>query len=223
MATITPKSPDHSAGAGSGSSKCPRCQQLLVDPHGLGWCQECGYCRSLGPEQARKAPSAKQSKPTKQAKPTKPTKQPKPGAPALPAKLLGVPVWCLVALLSMVAVAMSVYLAERRVELRPLSRALWATIQIGGGMALLFIGKFTALLQIAPEDPNLTFKDAILPGHIYGPMLKRLPATRWSLYLICWGMTLIVTANVCIGGLGHWFKFVKGEASFKQSYYPPPR
>src|SRR5436309_979190 len=32
---------------------CPRCGQALTDAAGLGWCQECGYCRSLDEDPAK--------------------------------------------------------------------------------------------------------------------------------------------------------------------------
>src|SRR5262245_55714947 len=32
---------------------CPRCQGKLTDPRGLGWCQACGYCRSLEEEREK--------------------------------------------------------------------------------------------------------------------------------------------------------------------------
>src|SRR5688572_3024087 len=46
-AAPSPKLRDDAAAA----CLCPKCQQPLIDPAGLGWCKACGYCRSLEAEQ----------------------------------------------------------------------------------------------------------------------------------------------------------------------------
>ena len=48
---------------------------------------------------------------------------------------------------------------------------------------------------------------------------QRLPVTQWSLYLCCWGLTLILTASLLVGGLGHFFKYLPGRDG-GQSYHP---
>src|SRR5947209_18438152 len=38
---------------GGQPDRCPKCQGPLVSPETLGWCQKCGYCRSLEEDKAR--------------------------------------------------------------------------------------------------------------------------------------------------------------------------
>jgi hypothetical protein len=192
---LAPRPAKPATAAGPPTHGCPRCGQPLVDPQGLGWCKACGYCQSLGTEPRR-------VKTTEAAAPRKPT--------WLEAgKLIGwQPLWFWVAIFSVTVLALGTYLAFEKVHPRPLPRALWTTIQIGVGVAFVFLGQFLALLRLAPEETTLGFKDAIVPGQLYGLMFKHLPATRWPFYLCCWGLTLIITANVFVGGLNHWFQYL---------------
>ena len=191
MATVA--SPHQSAQG----QDCPRCQQPLIDPLGLGWCKACGYCRSLGegppkPAAAAVAPG-----------PRKPTVLEAAGT------IRYLPPWLWVTALNVALVIGGVYLANRYFHPKPLPRALWATIQLGLGIALIFVGQFIALFRLAPEDPGLSFMHAVMPGGMYGPMFKQLPRTSIAVYLVCWGKALIVTSKVFIGGFEHWFTYMK--------------
>lgn len=184
-------------GPASGAVSCPRCSQPLIDPSGLGWCKACGYCRSLGEEQ-KLAPPSKPA-PAKAA-PTKPV------VPGLaPARK---PIWAVIMLAGIIVVAATTFALSRYVTLKPLSRAQWTTFQMLAGLALMFVGQFIGLIRLAPEDPSLTFKDAIFPFHLFGVICKHLPRGQWALNLSSWGLTLIVSALACVGGLGHWFNYL---------------
>jgi hypothetical protein len=182
----------NSAAAGS----CPRCQQPLIDPTGLGWCKACGYCRSLGDEKPVAAPVAV-------AGPHKPTMLEAAGT------IRYLPTWIWFSALTVALLCAAVYFGNRYYHPKPFPRALWATIQLGAGIALIFLGQFTALFRLAPEDPSLSFMHAIMPVGMYGPMFKQLPSTSWSFYLVCWGKALIITATSFIGGFDHWFVYLK--------------
>jgi hypothetical protein len=110
--------------------------------------------------------------------------------------------------LGIALVAGATYLLGRYLTLSPLERALLTTIQIGGGLLIMFIGQFIGLMRIAPEDPSLSFKDAIFPFRLYGLIFKRLPQTCLTVYGGSWGIAAIVSAAVFIGGLGHWFTYL---------------
>lgn len=195
MATVASPHQDPST-QGQDAGTCPRCQQPLIDPLGLGWCKACGYCRSLGEGPATPAPVAVATGPRKTT------------MFEAAGTIRYLPTWIWFTVLSVAIVVGSVYLANRFYHPRGLPRALWATIQLGAGIALIFVGQFTALFRLAPEDPSLSFMHAIMPGAMYGHMFKQLPRTSWSVYLVCWGKALMVTAKVFIGGFEHWFTYL---------------
>jgi len=91
-----------------------------------------------------------------------------------------------------------------------LPRALWTTILIASGLGLLFIGQFIALIRVAPEDPRLTFKDAILATALWGHILPRVSRHQVTVCLAALGLAAVLGANLFIGGLTHWFNYLPG-------------
>lgn len=181
------------------ANECPKCGKPLTDAAGLGWCPACGYCRSL--EEAPKG--------EKKETPLSPLME-----PSTPAKQLSereIPLWVLGLVLGMAFLAGVSYYAGKQLTALPFERALWTSLQIAGGIGILFLGQFVALVRIAPEDGKLGFKDAIIPFRLYGLIFKRLPQTRFSVWTLGWGLTAIVAALVFIGGLGHWFTYIKSN------------
>jgi hypothetical protein len=174
--------------------QCPRCHKPLIDPNGLGWCKTCGYCRSLELEKNNKLLAA----------------APGPSRGAVLAGAAGhIPLWFWV-LLAGIAILAGLSLAAGR-WLPPgntLPRALWTSIQIGVGLALIFTGQLIAVVHIAPEDEKLSFKDAVVPTRLWLLVSKRLPRCCGCLWVSTWGLALVVFAVLFIGGLQHWFKYV---------------
>jgi len=195
MALDTMPSQDRPATPGADAAGCPRCGQPLVDPTGLGWCKACGYCRSLGGEVGTTTPAAAPG-------------PKKPGVREAGAAIGQVPTWLWVLAFSITVLVLGVYLTHRYIHPKPLPRALWSTIQVGAGIALIFIGQFAALIRLAPDDPNLSFMHALVPGQMYGLIWKHLPRTSVPAYLVCWGKVLIITATKFIGGFDHWFTYL---------------
>jgi hypothetical protein len=178
---------------------CPRCQQPLIDPDGLGWCKACGYCRSLEEGEQNTA---------------KETAAPKPNQLTATGAALGqTPIWFWVTFVGLLLIAGAAFACSRFLTLTPFQRAFLTTGQSAVGVALLFIGQFIALLKIAPEDSTLSFKDAVFPFRLYGLILKRLPSTSFSLYLGVWGLTAIIAVNIFVGGLGHWLTYLPGNGN----------
>lgn len=176
----------------AGAVPCPRCEKPLFDPHGLGWCSACGYCRSVA-ESESKTESA-------------------PAAPgrvtATGSAIAQTPIWFWVTALGMAVVAGATFALGSLLKLTPLERALLTTVQIAAGLGVMFVGQFIGLMKIAPEEETLSFKDAVFPFRLYGLICKRLPSTRHTVYLSAWGIAAIVSAAVFIGGLGHWFTYL---------------
>jgi hypothetical protein len=172
---------------------CPRCKKPLADPCGLGWCQSCGYCRSLEEDRARlplDKPVAKDQ-----------------SAALLPSTPpLKFAWWPVVLLVGVALLAAACYAASRHYPLTALQRAAWTSIQIAAGVALIFAGQCYALIVLAPKDEGLNFTDAVVPFKLYGLIFRNLPRTRLTLWFTSWGLTLVVSALICVGGLGYWLK-----------------
>jgi hypothetical protein len=179
----------------NGAAPCPRCQRPLIDPNGLGWCRACGYCRSLDESEKTTVHAAAQQHQSLKA-----------SGPDLGA----VPTWIWATLFGVAVVSAANWMFGKYLPMGPFGRALFATLQIATGIGVMFIGQFMALIRIAPEDSALTFKDAIFPFRLYSLILKRLPVTKFSLYLGAWGLAAALSAGFLIGGLGHWFTYLPG-------------
>jgi hypothetical protein len=176
-------------------SACPRCAKPLTDPTGLGWCPACGYCHSLEEDRAKlnlkPAPKAKQAPVV---------------VPGMaPAQF---PVWACVLIAGMIVLAVVTLLASRQFPLKPLHRAIWTTVQLGSGVLIMFVAQCYALYRIAPEDGALHFTDALVPFRLYSLVFKRLPRMAPALWLGAWGLTLILSAAICVGGLDHWLTYL---------------
>lgn len=175
------------------AADCPRCGKPLIDPQGLGWCKACGYCHSLA-ESEKKAASEPGSQPTTMS--------------ATGSAVAQLPAWMWIALAGVMIIVGSVIAFGRYVPLKPLDRALVTTVASAVGLLLMLLGQFVGLMRIAPEDPSLTFKDVVFPFRLYGIIFKRLPSTQFTLYLGVWALALIISVNVCVGGVGHWLTYL---------------
>jgi hypothetical protein len=181
---------------------CPRCHKPLVDPSGLGWCKSCGYCKSLEEDKTKATLAAP---PVKRAPPSLG------GLTQTGIAVTQLPLWFWVALVTTVAIPCVCFALQRYYPPTPLRRAVWASIQLGGGLLLVFFAQLAALLRLAHEEVTLSFKDAVVPGKLYAMVCHRLPATQILLYLLCWGFALAISAFACVGGLMYWFTFLPGQ------------
>ncbi len=189
--------------ATSATVPCPRCQQPLIDPAGLGWCKACGYCRSL-------AEGTQQADQTAQAQPAQPNTFTATGS-----ALGQTPLWFWIALIGVVLIAGGTFAGGHYLLLKPLERALLTTVQIGAGIILMFVGQFLGLLRIAPEESSLGFWDSVFPFRLYGLVFKRLPSTRTTVYLGAWGIAAIASAAIFVGGLEHWLNYIPKSLAHK--------
>lgn len=179
---------------------CPKCAKPLANSAGLGWCSACGYCRSLeGETKTLAAPTQ-----------TEDGKTPPGGRIEETSKAVAnLPLWFWVTLIVVAdAVAISIVAGRQLPEGSNFQRALWCTLQIGFGVLLLLLSQWWVLLQIGPDEPTLSFRDAFVPGRLWGLAFKRLPKNQVALWLAAFGLTLAVTAGVCIGGVGHWLSYL---------------
>lgn len=181
------------------TTECPRCKKPLVDPHGLGWCKACGYCRSLA--ECKILP--KQEQPTSR----------EPNALSVTGgAVLRAPMWLWVTMLGAVTIIAGTIIGEKLTSWTDFHRALFCTIQVIAGVAIMLVGQFAGLVRVAPEDPSVSFKDALFPFRLYGLILKHLPFTRYSVYCGVWGLTAVITAALVVGGMGHWFTYLPNKS-----------
>lgn len=178
------------------SENCPKCDVPLIDPRGLGWCKKCGFCRSL-----EEMPARHFVVPSKSSK----------GRGAAEAAA-NVPFWIMVLVLGVAVVVGATALVNTRLPPGPkFPRALWCTAQIGVSVFLIWVTQFIALIVLAPKDGTLHFTHAVLPGKIWGLILKRLPAMAPCLWVGAWSVTAIASALFFIGGLSHWNDYLPGK------------
>jgi hypothetical protein len=196
-------SPHPTTEPAAAESLCPRCKQPLADAGGLVWCQACGYCRSLAEDCAR----LPLDKPVVKAAPT--------NAPPRTTRRPS-PLWAIVLFAGIALLALGCYAASRHYPLTPLQRAAWTSIQILAGLALMFAGQLYALLTIAPGDGSLHFFDAIVPLRLYALVVRGLPRTCLALWISSWGLTLVLSALICVGGLGHLTNYLPKSSESKQ-------
>lgn len=177
---------------------CPRCGEALTDAAGLGWCQGCGYCRSLDEDPAKDYLPA-----------------PAPAAPAAVAEASQVvtrtPLWVWVMALGLVTLAAASWRVGLWLPPNSHQRALWTTLQIASGVFTMFVAQFFALFKLAPYDETLSFKDVFLPGRLWSHALKRMPGYGGHFCVAVWGLTLVVCAFLFIGGLNYWYTYLPGK------------
>jgi len=192
----SPEFPHESDSNAAATEPCPKCGTALVDPNGMGWCQQCGYCKSLQEKSVQQV--------HRFAKPA--------NAVQAGSAIVQLPFWFWVLILGIAVVIGATALVNTRLPLGPkFARAVWCTAQIGIGMLLILITQFVALIVLAPKDPSLQFIHAIVPGKIWGLIGNRLPAMAPCLWVGVWSLTAILSAVYFIGGLTHWNDYLPGK------------
>jgi hypothetical protein len=200
---MPPPLPDDDAVAlGGDEPVCPRCRGKLISPESLGWCQKCGYCRSLEEDKARVA----LERPAEQRRPV-------PSRFELLYYIARLPGWVWVLCCGVVAIVLFTYPPSRRLEPDCLERAIWCTAQLLGGLLLLWGTQFWTLLLVADKDDKLNAMDVFLTGRLWGVAVRQLPLTRWPICIAVWAVTLMVTALVFLGGLDHWLHYLPRSSS----------
>jgi hypothetical protein len=185
----------------SSAVPCPRCQKPLTDPDGLGWCQACGFCQSLE--------EGKSNVPLPEV--PKPAVGPSQGGMfELLVLITRLPSWWWTLLTGMALFALVSYVTGKHVAMTTFERALWCTIQIGAGLAMILLAQFMALVCLAPEDEKLSTKDALLSGRLWQLVFQRMPRMRLPVWLAGWGLAVIVSAIFFVGGLSHWMDYLPG-------------
>ncbi|HYV40138.1 MAG TPA: hypothetical protein VE988_30920 [Gemmataceae bacterium] len=185
---------------------CPKCQAKLIDPAGLGWCKACGFCKSLEEDKAR---IPLETKPV--VRPPSPL-----GIVEFGQVIAKFPSWVWV-MLGGIATIVAVNIPQGMM-LPPdtFARALTATMELLIGLVMVFAAQVWALCLLGPEDGRLNFKDAVIPGKLWGMTLRKLPETRGQVWLAAWGLAAMLSAIFIIGDFAHWLNYLPKKT------VPPP-
>ncbi|MCS6851187.1 MAG: hypothetical protein NZ700_08475 [Gemmataceae bacterium] len=159
----------------------------MIDPHGLGLCSQCGYCRSLAEAPLPTAKSSEEPEPWRHV--------PRPPRPWLPwVSEIAV---CLFGIGVMVGV--SIYAHYRLPETGP-ERARWSALQFVLGLVALCGAQIWAVVIGCRLDDRLGARDLFLP-RVWLLTVRRLPETGPPVCLVLWALTLVATAAFVVGGL----------------------
>jgi len=175
------------------NESCPKCGKDLIDPNGLGWCKDCGYCKSLADDNAKELLALKRAA----------------GMAKAGGAITVLPLWFWVSLLFFaIGIFFSIVMDQRLPESGTLQRAMWATLQVLVGYVVVFLAQWSALVTIAPEEPSLSYKDSVLSFKLWVMIMKRLPELRECLWTALLGLSLMIGSVAFIGGFEHWFGYV---------------
>jgi hypothetical protein len=148
----------------------------------------CGYCRSYD------GPGPKEAPPPK----------PRSGAADFFDAMQNMPTWVWLLFTGVFVLIAVAFTADYHLPPNSRPRALWATIQLGLGLAA-FIGAQTwALIKLMPRTDRLSAIDALYPLRLWPAIFEELPDTCRPLCLAAWGLTAVLSAVLVVGGLSYW-------------------
>ncbi|MCI0459990.1 MAG: hypothetical protein L0Z62_23815 [Gemmataceae bacterium] len=188
---------------------CPACGGKLIDPDGLGWCQACGYCRSMQTERTREQRRKPRKKPPRGDSPL--------GVVEFFCLLAATPRWVYALFGGVGAIVLLSLLPNQLFADSPLGRCLWCTCQLAVGVIFVLAAQSWAVMVLADSDERLSGKDAIFSGRLWVLAVRKLPATQRQFCLGLWGLTTILCAFFLVGGLTHWLTYLPRSANA-----PPP-
>jgi hypothetical protein len=154
---------------------CPRCKSPLSERISLGWCQRCGYCRSV--EEVRGI---------------------MPGRERFVlldfTKGSSLGEWLTVLVCGSLVCVVASFIASWNLAGQPRERAWWFLAQMCVGGFLVAMSHSAAFFKIVPEGKRLRHGILFFSPTLWGAVWKRLPETGWQVWLATWGMTLITCA-----------------------------
>jgi hypothetical protein len=176
---------------------CPKCGGRLISPETMGWCQNCGYCRSLSDQGVVQRPSVA----------SKQVKVATEGAVAFWHMLWVMPRWAWVLLGGVALILGGSVVGDALLPGDSFWRALCSTTQLAVGVFLILGTQLYGVLRVSAQDSNLGGREFFLfSPRLWKLIVKELPATRWLVYLESWGATLLLSAVVIVGNLFYWMQ-----------------
>ncbi len=179
------------------SHHCPRCHTLLTDPHGIGLCPRCGFCRSLEVDGA--AALAAAGRPRRVG-----------GWHDLPQALRAAPAAFVAVAVAFAAVVPLALVADRHFPPGSRARALWSAGHLACGVLLLSAGQAWAVAILKQLKERVGWGDMLSPLQLWGLAARRLPETAWPVGLGGSGALAVLSAVVWVGGLSYWLRLDPG-------------
>jgi hypothetical protein len=173
---------------------CPRCHTVLTDPHGIGLCPRCGFCRSLSAEGVAVLAATGKVRPWS------------PAIPGLQHALKAAPAALIAVAVAFVAVVPLAYVADQRFPVGSRARAIWSAGSLICGTLLLLAGEAWALTLLKRMKERVQWGDLLSPLQVWAMTLRRLPTTAWPVGLGGSGLLAVLAAVIWVGGLSYWFR-----------------
>ena len=86
-------------------------------------------------------------------------------------------------------------------------RAIWGTGLLAAGVLILFLCQLWAFLKLVPENAGWGITEALVPSlQVWCAAFRRLPHTRWPIWLAGWSVTIVMASTLMIGGQTYWLK-----------------
>lgn len=180
---------------------CPRCGGKLTNPDGLGWCSQCGYCRSLEGDTTTAVlppPDAETSK--------KPSAL---GAAEFAETMMLLPRWSWPLIGGVLTIVFACLIGNGLLPEACLARAAWGTGQLLLSFVVLVGAQLWIILLVGASQDGLGPKDLFLPGRVWRTALRRLPETRGPVWLGGWSLTAMACSLALIGGFTYWFEVLR--------------
>jgi hypothetical protein len=193
-ADISVESPPAEAAPAAPEPTCPRCKWRLIDPEEMGYCPSCGYCKYVEMHRRWTRGDLTPKRPTRWL-----------GLRAAVDAVAATPGWLAILLGGCFAILLHVKATDQLLSPHSEERALIGLTLILAGLLALGLSHLLALLKVAPSQINADLWDLLSPGLVWGSAFRRLPESRWPIWLAAWSITLVLAAWVFVGGFGYWF------------------
>ncbi len=173
-------------------SSCPRCGKTLTDAGGIGWCPACGHCALLE-QQAEQVPG--------QPPPRAPSKL---GAVEFFSVVGRTPGWLWLLFAGVLGVIGASLAVSFILPDDSLDRVRWSLGQLLFGVAIMVMAHIWAIRQVPAVEVRGRSRGKYSLVELWRVAASRMPATRWPVNLMSWGVSLIVCALLVVGGFGWW-------------------
>lgn len=162
---------------------CPKCHWRLIDPATMGYCPKCGYCRYIEAERRSSALiDLSERRPSFL------------GARGVIAAVASLPGWLSMLLGGSFAILLYAKAVDHMLPEGVSDREVLGITMLVAGALVLGLSHLWALLKVAPSYVDVGPLDIFSPGLVWGTALRRLPETRWQLWLAGWSITVIAAA-----------------------------
>ncbi|HLW66520.1 MAG TPA: hypothetical protein VKS79_14495 [Gemmataceae bacterium] len=173
--------------------KCPKCEAPLTAPGVLDYCSACGYSRLLE-SQAESAVNARS------------TDEPSNFKQAVQAVAM-LPGWLSILLGGAFAILLYCKSLDFLLAEHSEVRAIWGTGLLLAGLVIMHLCQFWAFWKLAPANAGWGITEALVPSaQVWSAAFRRLPHTRWPIWLAGWSLTVVIASILMIGGQTYWLE-----------------